>query len=85
MIHNAGVYNKDPQRILQVNVLAPYVLTALMDKPKRLVYVSSSMHQNARLALAQLDQGCSDTAFKKYLLLLTKALARKFSTLAVNA
>ena len=31
-------------RVLAVNVLAPYVLTALMHRPKRLVYLSSMMH-----------------------------------------
>src|SRR3954463_13188611 len=36
VIHNAGVYESGP-RILPVNVVAPYVLTALIDRPRRLV------------------------------------------------
>ena len=31
--------------ILAVNVLAPYILTAAMSRPKRLVYLSSGMHR----------------------------------------
>src|SRR5918999_1748254 len=42
VIHNAGVYSGPS--VLPVNVVAPYVLTALIAKPGRLVYLSSSMH-----------------------------------------
>jgi NAD(P)-dependent dehydrogenase (short-subunit alcohol dehydrogenase family) len=35
VIHNAGVYS-GPQ-VLPVNVVAPFVLTALIDRPQRLV------------------------------------------------
>src|SRR4051812_43844234 len=38
VIHNAGVYSG--QAVLPVNIVAPYVLTALITKPKRLVYLS---------------------------------------------
>ena len=34
-----------------VNVLAPYVLTALMRKPNRLIYLSSGMHLGGDLSL----------------------------------
>ncbi len=53
VIHNVGVGFRDPDRVATadglsqvwaVNVLAPYVLTALMHKPDRLVYLSSGMH-----------------------------------------
>jgi len=52
VIHNAGVYT-EPQRVetvdglaqvFAVNVLAPYLLTALIDRPGRLVFLSSGMH-----------------------------------------
>jgi hypothetical protein len=36
VIHNAGVYSSQP--VLPVNVVAPYVLTALIRRPKRLIY-----------------------------------------------
>src|SRR6266542_6841919 len=52
VIHNAGVF-LEPQRVetvdglahvFAVNVLAPYLLTALIDRPGRLVFLSSGMH-----------------------------------------
>jgi NAD(P)-dependent dehydrogenase (short-subunit alcohol dehydrogenase family) len=46
VIHNAGVYS-GPQ-VIPVNVIAPYVLTALITKPSRLVYLSSGMHFSGR-------------------------------------
>ena len=34
--------------VFAVNVLAPYILTALIERPNRLVYVSSGMHRGVR-------------------------------------
>jgi NAD(P)-dependent dehydrogenase (short-subunit alcohol dehydrogenase family) len=53
VIHNAGVGYREPrsetedglEHVFAINVLAPYLLTALMDRPDRLVYLSSGMHQ----------------------------------------
>ena len=54
VIHNAGIGYREPRRVptedglehvFAVNVLAPYLLTALMDPPARLVYLSSGMHR----------------------------------------
>jgi NAD(P)-dependent dehydrogenase (short-subunit alcohol dehydrogenase family) len=54
VIHNAGVGYRESQRIetvdglshlFAINVLAPYLLTALMTLPDRLVYLSSGMHR----------------------------------------
>ncbi|WP_127128809.1 SDR family NAD(P)-dependent oxidoreductase [Georgenia sp. SYP-B2076] len=53
VIHNAGVYAGPP--VLPVNVVAPYLLTALMDRPGRLIYVSSGMHQGGRARVDALD------------------------------
>jgi NAD(P)-dependent dehydrogenase (short-subunit alcohol dehydrogenase family) len=53
VIHNAGVL-RGPQ-VLPVNVVAPYVLTALIDRPARLVYLSSDMHRGGRATLAGMD------------------------------
>jgi NAD(P)-dependent dehydrogenase (short-subunit alcohol dehydrogenase family) len=36
------------ERHFAVNVLAPYLLTALMTRPDRLVYLTSGMHQGGR-------------------------------------
>src|SRR5215216_6895823 len=44
VIHNAGVYQSPAKEILHVNILAPYILTCLIQKPARLVYLSSGMH-----------------------------------------
>ena len=46
VIHNAGVYS-GPQ-IAAVNVVAPFVLTASLARPQRLVFVSSGMHRGGR-------------------------------------
>ena len=53
VIHNAGIYS-GPQ-ILPVNVVAPYLRTALIHRPQRLVYLSSGMHHGGRADLAGLD------------------------------
>src|SRR3954453_3837314 len=53
VIHNAGVI-RGPQ-ILPVNVVAPYLLTVLIERPQRLVYLSSDMHQGGRANVAGLD------------------------------
>lgn len=46
VIHNAGVYSGS--QVMPVNVVAPYLLTALVDRPRRLVYLSSGMHRSGR-------------------------------------
>jgi NAD(P)-dependent dehydrogenase (short-subunit alcohol dehydrogenase family) len=56
VIHNVAVGYREPQRIetgdglphvFAVNTLAPFILTALIERPKRLVYLSSGLHRNA--------------------------------------
>lgn len=53
VVHNVGVGYREPKRIetedglphvFAINVMAPYVLTALIGRPRRLVYLSSGMH-----------------------------------------
>src|SRR5215207_7193512 len=51
VIHNAGVYQSSRKEIFIVNTLAPYILTCLIQKPKRLIYLSSSMHLQGRANL----------------------------------
>jgi NAD(P)-dependent dehydrogenase (short-subunit alcohol dehydrogenase family) len=53
VIHNAAVYT-GPQ-VLLVNIVAPYLLTALIDRPQRLVYLSSSEHRSGRPSLTSID------------------------------
>jgi NAD(P)-dependent dehydrogenase (short-subunit alcohol dehydrogenase family) len=53
VIHNAGVFRG--RQVLPVNVVAPYLLTALIDRPQRLVFLSSGMHRSGRATLAGMD------------------------------
>src|SRR4051812_19257062 len=55
VIHNAGVYSG--ATILPVNVVAPYLLTALIHRPHRLVYLSSGMHRGGRAHPAGIHWG----------------------------
>jgi NAD(P)-dependent dehydrogenase (short-subunit alcohol dehydrogenase family) len=63
VIHNAGIGYRESRRndtedglpqLFATNTLAPYVLTALIARPKRLVYLSSGMHRSATLNLGDL-------------------------------
>src|SRR5713101_4686986 len=66
VIHNAGVGNRERrietvdglEHIFAINVLAPYLLTALIKQPKRLVYLSSGMHRGG-------DPDMSDLQWKR--------------------
>jgi NAD(P)-dependent dehydrogenase (short-subunit alcohol dehydrogenase family) len=60
VIHNAGIGYTARRRVetadgleehFQVNVLAPYLLTALMTTPDRLIYLSSGMHEGGHAVL----------------------------------
>jgi NAD(P)-dependent dehydrogenase (short-subunit alcohol dehydrogenase family) len=53
VIHNAGV--NAGANVLPVNVVAPYLLTALIQRPQRLVYLSSGMHRGGRASLTGMD------------------------------
>ncbi|MGV7216292.1 SDR family NAD(P)-dependent oxidoreductase [Bradyrhizobium sp. UFLA05-112] len=63
VIHNAGVYSErsrgstpDGHAVtLAINTLAPYMLTALIKRPERLVYLSSGLHRSGEGSLADLD------------------------------
>jgi NAD(P)-dependent dehydrogenase (short-subunit alcohol dehydrogenase family) len=55
VVHNAGV-GSGASGLLEVNVLAPYLLTALMTRPDRLVYLSSGMHRSGRDDVATLER-----------------------------
>ena len=91
VIHNAGLY-RVPARslgaeglplLLTVNTLAPYLLTALMFRPKRLVYMSSGMHRGGNPDLDFSTVSYSDT--KLHDLILAKAVARLWPEVLSNA
>ena len=63
VIHNAGIGYREARRVntedglphvFAVNTLAPYILTALIERPGRLVYLSSGMHRSASTNLDDL-------------------------------
>jgi len=53
VIHNAGVWNG--RAVMPVNIIAPYLLTALLNKPQRHVYLSSGSHFSGRPSLTGVD------------------------------
>jgi NAD(P)-dependent dehydrogenase (short-subunit alcohol dehydrogenase family) len=53
VIHNAGVWSG--RGVMPVNIVAPYLLTALLRTPRRLVYLSSSSHFGGRPSLDHVD------------------------------
>jgi NAD(P)-dependent dehydrogenase (short-subunit alcohol dehydrogenase family) len=53
VIHNAGVWSGPA--VMPVNVIAPYLLTALLPPPRRLVYLSSSSHYGGRPSTARVE------------------------------
>jgi NAD(P)-dependent dehydrogenase (short-subunit alcohol dehydrogenase family) len=53
VIHNAGI--DSGRHIMPVNIVAPYLLTALIDGPQRLVYLSSDAHYGGRADVAGVD------------------------------
>ena len=100
VIHNAGIYrepNRGPTpdghaKVLAVNVLAPYMLTQLIERPDRLVYLSSSMHYGGEATLRDIDwverrwdtnQAYSDS--KLFITALAIALARRWPKTLCNA
>lgn len=93
VIHNAGIYREPNRgttpdghaRVLAVNTLAPYLLTRLIERPDRLIYLSSGMHRGGEDSLRDIDwserrwdtnQAYSDS--KLYVTALAMALARKW-------
>src|SRR5215207_8416708 len=88
IIHNAGVYNASAEEIFAVNTLAPYILTCLIQRPKRLIYLSSDMHLQGhpKLESFKTDTGritYSDS--KLHVLMLCMAVARKWPQVYSNA
>jgi len=100
VIHNAGAYatsgrSPTPEghpTILAVNTLAPYMLTALIERPRRLVYLSSGMHRGGSASLRDIDwlerrwnasQAYSDS--KLYVTAFAFAVARRWPDVLSHA
>jgi NAD(P)-dependent dehydrogenase (short-subunit alcohol dehydrogenase family) len=93
VIHNAGIYRESSRgttpdghaKVLAVNTLAPYMLTKLIERPGRLIYLSSGMHRGGEASLRDIDwsergwdtnQAYSDS--KLFVTALAMAVARKW-------
>ena len=101
VIHNAGIGYRETRRaetepgvprIFAVNMLAPYILTALIERPDRLVYVSSGTHHGVRPRMDDLLwtkrawSGFSAYAESKLCdVLLAFAVARRWKDVKSNA
>jgi NAD(P)-dependent dehydrogenase (short-subunit alcohol dehydrogenase family) len=100
VIHNAGVYTQRNRGSTQeghastfaINTLAPYMLTALIERPGRLVYLSSGLHRGGEGSLRDLDwtKRPWDTAkayaeSKLHVVALAFALARRWPNVMSNA
>ncbi|NYJ11131.1 NAD(P)-dependent dehydrogenase (short-subunit alcohol dehydrogenase family) [Rhizobium leguminosarum] len=100
VIHNAGIYlersrGETPEghaKTLAVNVLAPYLLTAWITRPDRLIYLSSGMHRSGGSSLDDIDwkrrpwnasQAYSES--KLYIATLAAAIARHWPEVLSNA
>ncbi len=100
VIHNAGVYTLPRRRqtedglslVFAVNVLAPYLLTALMTRPDRLVYLTSGLHRSGSPDLSDLQwerrpwsgmQAYSES--KLWDVVLAFAVARRWPEVCANA
>lgn len=87
VVHNAGVYSG--AAIMPVNVIAPYLLTALLTRPRRHVYVSSGMHTGGRPSVVGIDwtgsRRGSYSDSKLFVTTLAAALARLRPEVASNA
>ena len=101
VIHNVGFGYREPRRVEMpdglsqlwaVNVLAPYFLTSLMRRPRRLLYLTSGMHLGGDTTLDDVQwsnrrwngsQAYSDT--KRHDVLLAFAIARRWPDTVSNA
>jgi NAD(P)-dependent dehydrogenase (short-subunit alcohol dehydrogenase family) len=99
VIHNAGVYGQRTREstaeghatILAVNTLAPYVLTALIERPDRLIYLSSGLHRGGEGSLRDIDwttrpwdTGRAYAESKLYVAALAIGLARRWPEVLTN-
>jgi NAD(P)-dependent dehydrogenase (short-subunit alcohol dehydrogenase family) len=88
VIHNAGVYRASAEEIFRVNTLAPYILTCLIQKPKRLIYMSSGMHLHGHSKLESFKSDISRITYsdsKLHNVMLCMAAARKWRGVYSNA
>lgn len=100
VVHNVGIGPSERSRVdtaddlsqmFAVNVLAPYLLTALIRPPRRLIYLSSGLHRSGRPDLTDAqwrarpwngNQAYSDS--KLFVVWLAFAIARRWPSVFSN-
>jgi NAD(P)-dependent dehydrogenase (short-subunit alcohol dehydrogenase family) len=100
IIHNAAVGYREGHRVTSdglphvfaINTLAPYILTALIERPKRFVYLSSGMHDRAEANLDDMlwrkrrwDGSSAYAESKLHDVMLAFAVARLWPNVLSNA
>ncbi|MEK9284709.1 MULTISPECIES: SDR family NAD(P)-dependent oxidoreductase [unclassified Bradyrhizobium] len=100
IIHNAGIYTEGSRGstpeghagVLAINALAPYILAALIQRPDRLVYLSSGLHRSGEGSLDDLDwkkrswgPAKAYAESKLHVVALAFALARRWPQVLSNA
>jgi NAD(P)-dependent dehydrogenase (short-subunit alcohol dehydrogenase family) len=88
IIHNAGVYQVPKKQIFAVNTLAPYILTCLIQRPARLIYLSSGMHLHGDPGLREFSHDTASYDYsdsKFHIVLLSMVVARKWPDVYSNA
>lgn len=88
VIHNAAVYTAPGETLLATNTLSPYILTCLLQRPKRCIYLSSDMHEGGHLRAGGFTNGGSGVTYsdtKLHMVLLCKAVARHWPDVYANA
>ena len=88
VIHNAGVYQASPKDVFLVNTIAPYLLTCLIHRSRRLIYLSSSMHLHGRANLENFTAAGSRISYsdsKLHVVMLCMAVARKWQDVYATA
>jgi NAD(P)-dependent dehydrogenase (short-subunit alcohol dehydrogenase family) len=101
VIHNVAIGYREPRRIVTadglphvfaINVLAPYVITALMRRPERLVYLSSALHHQVQARFDDLlwetrrwDGTEAYSESKLYNAMMASAIARRWPDTLSNA
>jgi len=101
IIHNVGIGYRENRRIatedglshvFAINTVAPFMLTALMERPRRLIYLSSGLHRGASAGLDDLSwtkrrwngtTAYSESKFQD--VLLAFAIARRWPEVFSNA
>ena len=74
--------------IFTVNTLAPYILTSLIERPERLIYLSSGMHLSGDPGLRNLSHNTGSYNYsdsKLHVLILSVAIARKWQDVYSNS